>query len=156
MSEGIWKAVVLAEEGPGTNFHVTNEYVARFAHRDSSATLIAFGGINPRRAAPAAAYDEAIALGVRGFKLYPADHDFDPCHPDLMDVYGRMAAARVPIMFHTGHTAQTDANHDYCNPLVFAPIMRAIPSLCVILCHAGMPASTEEARWCLAHFPIPT
>lgn len=151
--QGIYRAALLPEEGPATNFHITNDFVREFAQEGGADVMIPFGGVNPNTGKPPADIAErAIRNGARGFKLYPADHDFDPLTPDMMKAYRAMAEAKTPLMFHTGSSAQRDSNIEYANPKLFAKLLDEIPGLVLVLCHSGLPQFGAEARWCLSTY----
>ncbi|WP_242144691.1 MULTISPECIES: amidohydrolase family protein [unclassified Bacillus cereus group] len=145
--QGVYKGVILAEEGPGTNFHITTEFIADYYKRGESDVLIPFGCINPNTTEDVvAAYKKAIKMGIKGFKLYPADHDFNPNSKELFEVYRLMEEDELPLMFHTGSTAQVDGNSEYCAPLIFEPILKKFPKLNVVFAHSGRPNHYREAE----------
>lgn len=141
---GVERAILLAECGPGTNFSIDSAMIAEYCR--GSQFFIPFGSINPNHHDVVAELEHSIALGVRGFKLYPADHAFDPNTPEMMRVYARCEAAGLPIMFHTGSTAQRDAEPRYIRPDEFEPIIQRFPKLTVILAHAGRPTWYQDAK----------
>ena len=142
---GVTRAVVLAECGPGTNFTIDSTVIAEFC-RHSPVFFIPFGSINPNfHASPAAEWEVGAAAGIRGYKFYPADHGFDALLPSMMEVYGRCEAAGLPVMFHTGLTAQRDASERFIRPEEFRVIIESFPSLPVILAHAGKPYWVDQA-----------
>lgn len=141
---GVERAILLAECGPGTNFSIDSAMIAGYCR--GSDFFIPFGSINPNFHDVAAELEKSLAAGVRGFKFYPADHSFDPYIPRMMDVYARCEAERLPIMFHTGSTAQRDAEQKFIRPDEFEGIIRRFPGLTVILAHAGRPSWFQRAK----------
>jgi predicted TIM-barrel fold metal-dependent hydrolase len=154
--QGVEKAVLLAEEGPGTNFHITTDFVCDFrdeAEREGKDLFIAFGNINPNRTLSLHnKYESDLRRGIRGYKLYPADHNFHPITDELMSLYRRFEEDGLILMFHTGTTAQEDGVDDYGNPALFRPILDEFPNLRVVFAHAGKPIFCEEAAYCAAHY----
>ncbi len=153
--EGVDKAVILAEDGPGTNHHITTGYVCDF--RDAAGAdgdmLVAFGCMNPKRTPDILGqYEADLKRGVAGYKLYPADHDFDPITGTLMHFYARLERDGLVLMFHTGSTAQDDGVDAYGNPDIFRPILEAFPRLTVVMAHAGKPLYCAEAERCALEF----
>jgi predicted TIM-barrel fold metal-dependent hydrolase len=149
--EGVEKAVILAEDGPGTNYHITTEYVCDFrdAAGDDGSMLIPFGCMNPNKTADIlATYEGDLRRGICGYKLYPADHNYDPVTDDLMRFYERLERDGLILMFHTGATAQDDGVDAYGNPDIFRPILDQFPALTVVLAHAGKPLFCGEAERC--------
>jgi uncharacterized protein len=155
--QGVERAVLLAEEGPGTNYHITTDFVCDF--RDAAAAtagdfFVAFGNINPNRTPDILAkYASDAARGIRGYKLYPADHDFHPITPELMRFYRRLEADGMILMFHTGTTAQSDGVDAYGDPEIFRPIFEQCPNLIVVLAHAGKPIFCDKAADFAMHYP---
>lgn len=137
------KAVVLAECGPGTNFSIDSRMIAEFV--GSNPFFVPFGSINPNVHESVAEWERSERLGVQGFKFYPADHGFDALREDMMEVYKRCERASMPVIFHTGLTAQRDASQQFIRPTEFVPIFEACPELIVILAHAGKPHWYDEA-----------
>lgn len=141
---GVQRAVMLAECGPGTNFSIDSEMIAGKAR--GSDFFIPFGNINPNFHDARKELEKSLALGVRGFKFYPADHSFDPYTRNMWDVYGECERNGLPIIFHTGHTSQRDAEQKNIQPSDFERIARGFPRLTIILAHAGKPLWYQEAR----------
>jgi predicted TIM-barrel fold metal-dependent hydrolase len=153
--EGVEKAVILAEDGPGTNHHITTDYVCDFrdAAAEDGAMLIPFGCMNPKRTTDILGkYEADLKRGIAGYKLYPADHDFDPITDTLMRFYARLERDGLVLMFHTGATAQEDGVDAYGNPDIFRPILEAFPRLTVVMAHAGKPLYCAEAESCAVEF----
>ncbi len=144
--------IVLAECGPGTNFSINSKMIGdKCAESDM---LIPFGSINPNfHPDIAGEFDASLAAGCKGFKFYPADHDFDALSDEMMTVYQRCQDEGMVIMFHTGFTAQKDTEQVYCNPADFIPLLEAYPDLPVIFCHAGKPHWYDETVELLKKYP---
>lgn len=143
-SHGVRCAVLLAECGPGTNFSIDSEMIVRLT--GGSPFFVPFGSINPNFHDVRAELNKSVELGVRGFKFYPADHGFDPYTEDMLWVYGRCEELGLPIMFHTGSTAQRDASQRHTQPEEFESIACTFPALTLILAHAGRPTGFQAAR----------
>ena len=142
---GVTHAVILAECGPGTNFTIDSTLIAEFC-ANSPDFFIPFGNINPNfHKDPVAEWEVGKQAGVRGYKFYPADHGFDPLQPSMMAVYARCAETKLPIMFHTGLTAQREATELYIRPEEFRPIIEAFETMPVVLAHAGKPHWANQA-----------
>ena len=84
---------------------VTNDDVLRFA-ADNADIALPFVSLNPTRGA--AAVEEArrlVATGrVRGLKLHPPVQQFWPNDRLAYPLYEVFAAAKLPVLFHTGHS----------------------------------------------------
>lgn len=150
-SLGVDRAIVLAECGPGTNFSIDSAMIAEFCA--GSSLLIPFGNINPCHHDVRTEFDKSLTLGIRGFKFYPADHGYDPFSTEMKLVYCECAERGLPVMFHTGLSAQRDASQRYIRPRDFEPLCRDLPGLIVILAHAGRPNWFEDACQMALEYP---
>lgn len=148
---GVSTGIFLAECGPGTNYSITSEMIANRCKDNRS--LIPFGSINPNfHEDPIAEFHRSLEFGVKGFKFYPADHDFDALSDTMMKIYKLCEEHDLIIMFHTGFTAQKDTQQRYCNPCDFIPILESYPELVVVFCHAGKPHWYKEASEVIAKY----
>lgn len=145
---GAARVVLIADEGPGVDFVPTTDFVCDFRDRagaDASFFTV-LGNMNPHRTKDLLAqYESDRTRGIAGYKLYPADHDFHPITPQLMEFYRRLEADGMVLMFHTGTTGQEDGIDEYGDPRLFQPILDQCPDLTVVMAHAGKPLWTEEA-----------
>jgi uncharacterized protein len=155
-AEGISRAVLLADEGPGVNFVPTTDFICDF--RDASGEtgdfFMVFGNINPNRTKDIMAkYRSDKQRGIRGYKLYPADHNFAPVTPELMEFYRALEADNMILMFHTGTTGQEDGVDEYGDPRLFVPILDECPQLAVVFAHAGKPIWCDVAADLAGRYP---
>lgn len=153
---GVVRTVLVADEGPGVNYVPTTDYICDFweAAQEDKDFFIPFGNINPNRTPDVIAkYESDLKRGIKGYKLYPADHDFHPITPELMEFYGRLEADGLILMFHTGTTGQDDGVDEYGDPKIFLPILQEFPELTVVFCHAGKPIWTGEATEMARTYP---
>lgn len=148
---GVCKAVLLAECGPGTNYTIDSELIAKFAKNKD--IFIPFGNINPNYHDVKEEFWKSIKLGVKGFKFYPADHAFNALIDDMQYVYKMCELLGLPILFHTGLTAQKDTEQKFINPLEFQPLAEQYPELVLILAHGGKPYWYAEASFMTRTFP---
>ena len=148
---GVVRGVVIAECGPGTNFTIDSELVTKFASKHPF--FIPFGNINPHHHVVEDELLRSLEMGVRGFKFYPADHNFDPALDEMLFVYEQCEKHHLPIMFHTGLTAQRDAKEKYIEPNVFRFIAERYPTLNIILAHAGKPHWYADAHQMMIEYP---
>jgi predicted TIM-barrel fold metal-dependent hydrolase len=155
-SEGIDRVVLLADEGPGVSFVPTTDFICDF--RDESGEpddfFMVFGCMNPNRTGDIMAkYESDKKRGVWGYKLYPADHDFLPTTPQLMEFYRALQADGKVLMFHTGTTGQEDGIDEYGDPRLFVPILDECPDLKVVFAHAGKPLWCDIATDLARRYP---
>ena len=148
---GVYRAVLLAECGPGTNYTIDSEVITNFSKTKD--IFIPFGNINPNYHEPKEEFWKSIKLGVKGFKFYPADHGFNALREDMLYVYKMCELMGLPILFHTGLTAQKDTEQKFINPLDFRPLAENYPNLVLILAHGGKPYWYDEASLLALTFP---
>ncbi len=99
-------AVVFAVDvKDGHDVHASNDEVIAFAERNDD-VIIPFASVDPTRGAPGVAEAQRlIATGkVRGFKLHPQIQAFYANDPAIYPFYEVVAAAKLPIIVHTGHS----------------------------------------------------
>ena len=77
-----------------------NAFMAELARAHPE--LVALGTVLPGEPDADAIVDEALALGLRGFKIHCHVQKLGPDDPRLDPVYARAAAAGVPVVIHSG------------------------------------------------------
>jgi uncharacterized protein len=136
---------------------VSNDRVAEFAARNSD-VAIAFASINPHRGK--AAVDEArrlVASGaVRGLKLHPPLQEFFPNDKMAYPLYEVFAEARLPVLFHTGHSGigtgmpgGGGVRLKYGQPMPIDDVAVDFPDMPIILAHPSFPWQEEAISICL-------
>jgi uncharacterized protein len=74
------------------------EYVARYPGR-----AVGFAAVDPTDEGAAHEFERSVTtLGLRGLKLSPVYHGYDPWSPAVWRLYEMADAFRVPVMFHMG------------------------------------------------------
>jgi len=85
-------------------------------------------------------YDRCVGdLGCKGIKLGPNYQDFDPTGPEAFELFARLEADGIPIIFHQGTSPMTEAPLTYAHPLTSDKIAMAFPNLTMVLAHLGHP-----------------
>jgi uncharacterized protein len=135
---------------------VSNDDVAAFAAQNSD-IMIAFASVDPTRGA--AAVEEArrlIARGVRGFKLHPPIQQFHANDRHVYPFYEVIAAARLPVIFHTGHSGigtgmpgGGGVRLKYGNPMDIDDVAVDFPDMPIVLAHPSFPWQDEAISICL-------
>jgi len=136
---------------------VPNDYVAEFAARNSD-IAIALASINPHRGK--AGVDEArrlVASGaVRGLKLHPPLQEFFPNDKIAYPLYEVFAEARLPVLFHTGHSGigtgmpgGGGVRLKYGHPMPIDDVAVDFPEMPIILAHPSFPWQEEAISICL-------
>jgi predicted TIM-barrel fold metal-dependent hydrolase len=136
---------------------VSNEEVVQFANENSD-IAIPFASIDPRRGAEGV--EEAkrlVSAGVvRGLKLHPPVQQFFPNASLAYPLYEVFAEARLPVIFHTGHSGigtglpgGGGVHLKYGNPLPIDDVAVDFPTMPIIMAHPSFPWQDEAISICL-------
>jgi predicted TIM-barrel fold metal-dependent hydrolase len=136
---------------------VSNDEVAAFAsaHADIA---IAFASIDPHRGADGVAEARRLVSAgrVRGLKLHPPLQQFDPSDRLAYPLYEVFAEARLPVLFHTGHSGIGTGmpggggiRLKYGNPMPIDDVAVDFPEMPIILAHPSFPWQDEAISICL-------
>lgn len=136
---------------------VSNESVADFAEKNSD-IAIAFASINPHRGKEGV--EEArrlLAAGrIHGLKLHPPIQEFVPNDRLAYPLYEVFAEARLPVIFHTGHSGIGTGMRGgggirlkYGNPMPIDDVAVDFPDMPIIMAHPSFPWQDEAISICL-------
>jgi predicted TIM-barrel fold metal-dependent hydrolase len=136
---------------------VSNDSVAEFAAENSD-VAIAFASINPNRGKQGV--DEArrlLATGkIHGLKLHPPIQQFSPNDRIAYPLYEVFAEARLPVIFHTGHSGIGTGmpggggiRLKYGNPMPIDDVAVDFPDMPIIMAHPSFPWQDEAISICL-------
>jgi len=137
--------------------HLTNDAILEFAARNAD-IAVPFISIDPTRGAPALAEARRLlATGaVRGLKLHPPMQQFFPNDRVAYPLYELCAAARLPVLFHTGHSGigtgmpgGGGVRLKYGNPMHVDDVAVDFPEMPIILAHPSFPWQDEALSICL-------
>ncbi len=137
---------------------VTNEEVVQFAEQNSD-IAIPFASIDPNRGADRL-WQEAKRLvsegRVRGLKLHPPVQKFIPNDPLAYPLYEVFAEARLPVIFHTGHSGLGTGmpggggvRLKYGHPMPIDDVAVDFPTMPIIMAHPSFPWQDEAISICL-------
>ncbi|MFH0824954.1 MAG: amidohydrolase family protein [Pseudomonadota bacterium] len=148
-SQGVEKAVLLAEYSPKTTGVIPNEFTSGFC--SESERLIPFGSVDVDSRVPTDEQVEVCVtqMGCKGIKLVPSYIGRFPDDPCLQPVYATARDLGVPVMFHTGTSLFPGSRIRYADPLLLDGIADEFSDLVIIMCHAGRPFWYREAEWML-------
>jgi uncharacterized protein len=129
---------------------VPNEEIAEAAAANPD-VLIPFASVDPNKPN---AVDEAKRLirdhGVRGFKFHPNIQAFFPNDRAVYPLYEAIEEARVPALFHTGHSGIGSGlpggggiRLKYSNPMFVDDVAVDFPNLKIVLAHPSFPWQDE-------------
>jgi len=136
---------------------LSNDEVVEFA-RNNPDIAIPFASINPTRGADAAreAHRLVQAGAVRGLKLHPPIQEFFPNDRVAYPLYEIFAEARLPVIFHTGHSGIGTGMRGgggirlkYGNPMPIDDVAVDFPDMPIIMAHPSFPWQDEAISICL-------
>jgi predicted TIM-barrel fold metal-dependent hydrolase len=136
---------------------VSNDIVAEFAAANSD-IAIAFASIDPTRGPEAVREAKRLvsAGAIRGLKLHPPLQQFFPNDPIAYPLYEVFAEARLPVLFHTGHSGIGTGlpggggiRLKYGNPMHIDDVAVDFPELPIIMAHPSFPWQDEAISICL-------
>jgi len=137
--------------------HLTNDDILAFGAANPD-IVIPFVSVDPTRGAPAVAEARRlVATGaVRGLKLHPPLQQFFPNDPVAYPVYEVFAEAKLPVLFHTGHSGIGTGMRGgggvrlkYGNPMNIDDVAVDFPDMPIILAHPSFPWQDEAISVCL-------
>ncbi len=135
---------------------VPNDEVIQFA-TDNADVAIPFVSIDPTRGPEAVREAKRlVAAGARGLKLHPPLQQFFPNDPIAYPLYEVFAEAKLPVLFHTGHSGIGTGmpggggiRQKYGNPMTIDDVAVDFPDLPIILAHPSFPWQDEAISVCL-------
>ena len=129
---------------------VSNEEIVRVAAANSD-IVIPFASVDPAR--PDAAERVRTLIrdhGVRGFKFHPNIQAFFPNDRKAYPLYEVIAEARLPALFHTGHSGIGSGvpgggglRLKYSNPIYVDDVAADFPEMPIVLAHPSFPWQDE-------------
>jgi uncharacterized protein len=136
---------------------ISNDVVARFA-ADNADIAIAFASINPHRGPEGVREARRLVEAglVRGLKLHPPVQEFVPNDRLAYPLYEVFAEARLPVLFHTGHSGIGTGMRGgggirlkYGHPMPIDDVAVDFPDMPIIMAHPSFPWQDEAISVCL-------
>ncbi len=136
---------------------LTNDEVVEFAAANAD-IAIAFASINPARGAAGVREARRLVEGgvVRGLKLHPPIMEFFPNDRAAYPLYEVFAEARLPVLFHTGHSGIGTGMRGgggirlkYGAPMPIDDVAVDFPDMPIIMAHPSFPWQEEAISVCL-------
>ena len=129
---------------------VPNEEVLEAA-RANSDMMMAFGSVDPHKGKMGLReVRKLIADGISGFKFHPTCQGFFPNDPMAYPLYEEIAAAKLPAIFHSGHSGMGSGLRGggglrlkYSNPMHLDDVAADFPDMTVIIAHPSWPWQDE-------------
>jgi predicted TIM-barrel fold metal-dependent hydrolase len=108
--------------------------------------LLPFCSVDPLDPDAVPHFRDLVAAGARGLKLHPSIQAFAPNDPAHYPLYEAVAAAGVPIIFHSGQTGigaglpgGRGIKLRYSDPMLVDDVAADFPSLTIVLAHPSVP-----------------
>ena len=135
---------------------VPNDEVIQFSHENAD-IAIPLVSIDPTRGPEAVREAKRLVkAGARGLKLHPPLQQFFPNDPIAYPLYEVFAEAKLPVLFHTGHSGIGTGmpggggiRLKYGNPMMIDDVAVDFPELPIILAHPSFPWQDEAISVCL-------
>src|SRR4029453_15222402 len=136
---------------------LSNDEVVEFAQQNPD-IAIPFASINPTRGAEAVREARRLvtAGAVRGLKLHPPIQEFYPNDRIAYPLYEVFAEARLPVIFHTGHSGIGTGMRGgggirlkFGNPMPSHDVAVDFPDMPIIMAHPSFPWQDEAISICL-------
>jgi len=136
---------------------VSNDAVVDLA-RANPDVVIPFCSLDPTRGPEAVREAKRLVKDgvVRGLKLHPPLQQFSPNDPLAYPLYEVFAEAKLPVLFHTGHSGIGTGmpggggiRLKYGNPMLIDDVAVDFPDLPIILAHPSFPWQDEAISICL-------
>ena len=129
---------------------VPNEEVAAVAAANAD-VMIPFASVDPARPDAAERAERLIAdHDVKGFKFHPNIQAFFPNDRSAYPLYEVIAAAKLPALFHTGHSGIGSGvpgggglRLKYSNPIYVDDVAADFPEMPIVLAHPSFPWQDE-------------
>jgi hypothetical protein len=94
--------------------------------------------INPHLHFPAAReLERQLELGAAALKLHPVHGGFRLDDPGLFGAYAVLVERGVPLVVHCGTSSFPGSANELADPALLYPVLRAFPTLQVVLAHGG-------------------
>ena len=136
---------------------VPNDKVVEFAAENADIAM-AFASIDPSRGAEGVREARRLVNGggIRGLKLHPPIQCFAPNDRMAYPLYEVFAEARLPVVFHTGHSGigtgmpgGGGVRLKYGNPMPIDDVAVDFPTMPIIMAHPSFPWQDEAISICL-------
>jgi len=136
---------------------LSNDDVVEFASRNAD-IAIPFASINPSRGAEGVREARRLVDAglVKGLKLHPPIMEFSPNDRAAYPLYEVFAEARLPVVFHTGHSGIGTGMRGgggirlkYGDPMPIDDVAVDFPDLPIVMAHPSFPWQDEAISICL-------
>ncbi len=130
---------------------IPNEFVADYVSEHSDCT-VGFAGIDPTdREAPAQAAELLGNQGFAGVVLSPGVQGYHPSDTRAMRLYEKLAELNAPVMIHYPERWMSGGHLEKSRPELLDEMLRAFPSLRVLVAGLGWPFVDETVLLLAKH-----
>src|SRR5574341_34564 len=156
-SRNIGCVVFTVDETLSRRPQVSNDAVVEFAAANADIAM-AFASLNPTRGREAVQEAKRLVAsgGIRGLKLHPPLQEFFPNDRLAYPLYEVFAEARLPVLFHTGHSGIGSGmpggggvRLKYGHPMPIDDVAVDFPDMPIILAHPSFPWQDAAISVCL-------
>jgi predicted TIM-barrel fold metal-dependent hydrolase len=136
---------------------LSNDEVVAFAAQNPD-IAIPFASINPTRGADGVKEAKRLVKDglVKGLKLHPPCMEFFPNDRIAYPLYEVFAEARLPVLFHTGHSGLGTGMRGgggirlkYGHPMPIDDVAVDFPDMPIVMAHPSFPWQEEAISVCL-------
>ena len=136
---------------------LSNDEVIAFAAQNPD-IAIPFASINPSRGAEGVREAKRLVKDglVKGLKLHPPTMEFFPNDRVAYPLYEVFAEARLPVLFHTGHSGLGTGMRGgggirlkYGHPMPIDDVAVDFPDMPIVMAHPSFPWQEEAISVCL-------
>ncbi|HEX8330518.1 MAG TPA: amidohydrolase family protein [Hymenobacter sp.] len=136
---------------------IPNEEIAEAALANPD-VMIAFASIDPHKGRMGVREAKRLIddFGVKGFKFHPTVQGFYPNDRMAYQLYEVIAAAGLPMLFHSGHSGFGSGVRgggglrlEYSNPIHLDDVAIHFPDSPIIIAHPSFPWQDEALSVCL-------
>ncbi len=135
-------SVVLGYRAERLGACVPNEFIAEYVSRDPG-HRVGIAGIDPMAPDATDQLAAAVALGLAGVNVSPANQGFHPAHTSAMRIYERCAELRLPVFVTVQDPLTPGAELEFARPCGFDEVARAFPELRIVIGQLGHPFVDE-------------
>jgi predicted TIM-barrel fold metal-dependent hydrolase len=136
---------------------IPNEEVVEAAAANSD-MMLAFGSVDPHKGKMGVREVKRLIEDhkIGGFKFHPTCQGFYPNDRMAYPMYELMAAAKLPVIFHSGHSGMGSGLRGggglrlkYSNPMHLDDVAADFPDMTIIIAHPSWPWQDEALSVCL-------
>lgn len=139
---GVTTAIVFGVTARAVELHTPNEFVEDFCAQ-ADVDTIPFMALDLSDQRWEEEFDDGLARGFRGVKLYPTSALFDPSSPAHDPFYRRATEAGLVLLWHQGATPNPQGKLEYSHPLLIDEVARRHPDLTQVIAHMAHPWQRE-------------